>query len=218
MERKTILKITILLLSLFAFSFILGKVFHIGLPELEEIVSSLGIFAPIGYTLLLFLGLSVPFNPISDYLVVNLAAILLPVPVAIASTFVAHTLSLTLNYFIGRKFGWNFISKFTSEKEEKYLEDLVKKINPSQIFFLRFLLPLTAIGVDIVSYAAGISKISFGKFLLVSIIPWTILNILFFIFTKYAISKNALFFFIPGLVLILIPVLIQGYIRSKKTE
>lgn len=216
MERKTLFKFLLVFSLVSIVSFFLGKIFQINLSELQEFVSSFGIFAPLAYAILLACGLSIPFNPMPDYLMVNLAAIILPLPSAIMATFFAHAFSLTVNYFIGRRFGWKFILRFTNEKERKNLEDLSKKITPLKVFYLRWLLPLTAIGIDAVSYAAGISKMPFRKFFIASIVPWTILNILFFVFTKYAISKSTVLFFIPGVVLILTPVLIHFLFRKRK--
>lgn len=214
MERRTLLKLASIFFFVLAISFLLGKIFVVNLADLRDIVSGFGIFAPLGYTLLLTLGLSVPFNPISDYLVVNLAVILLPLHFAIIGTFVAHSLSLTINYFIGRKYGWRLISKLTSEKEQEKIKELSHGITPLRIFYLRWLLPLTAIGIDIVSYAAGIAKIPFRKFFLSSIVPWTTLNILFFVSTKLLIDINIALILIPGLVLIFTPVIIHLTIRK----
>jgi len=214
-ERKLVLRIVLILAISFTLTFTLTKIFNIDLTSLEELIMPFGAFAPIVYSIMLFLGLSIPLNPISDFLLVNLAAILFTPTVAVIATFCAHSLALTVNYWLARHFGPPLIKKFTSENERMYLAKLEKKVQLGWIFAARFILPLTTVGIDIVSYAAGLAKLSFVKFLLVSIVPWTILNIAYFYSTNFFKEAAPYLFFLPVIVLVSIPIIFFAIFPNK---
>ena len=205
MGGKLTVKFILTIILAFALSVSLKNLLNINIDELKVIVGSFGIYAPAVYTFLLLLGLSVPFNPLPDYLLVNLAAFLFPAHIAIIATFFAHSFAVSINYLLARKFGWFVLDRITSKAEDTYLHKLSREITPPKIFWMRWLLPLTAIGIDIVSYAAGLAKLSFTRFYILSLIPWTTLNILFFVSTNFVIEKFLFFFFVPGLILVAIP-------------
>ena len=205
MGKKLTIKFILTIIAGFTVSAFLQKSLNINLGELKVVIGSFGILAPAVYSVLLTLGLSVPFNPIPDYLLVSLAAFIFPMHIAIIATFFAHSLAITANYYLSKKFGWFVLDRITSKDEDTYLHKLSREITPSKIFWMRWLLPLTAIGIDIVSYAAGIAKIPYLRFYISSIVPWTTLSTLFFISTNFVIEKYIFLFFLPGLALVAIP-------------
>ncbi|MEX0621877.1 MAG: VTT domain-containing protein [Candidatus Woykebacteria bacterium] len=215
MRKKLFLKFLVVFLVAFIVSVVLQRIFQISLKDLETLVNSFGLLAPIAYSIILTLGLSVPFNPVSDYLTVNLAAFLFSPATAIIGTFVAHSLGLSINYWVASRFGWKILSRLVSHQEANYLADLAEKIKLSQIFWLRWLLPLTAVGIDFVSYAAGLASLNFVRFYLVSIIPWTVLNILFFSSTNFVIDRSTILFFIPGLIIVATPLAVLYLARKN---
>jgi uncharacterized membrane protein YdjX (TVP38/TMEM64 family) len=215
MKRKLFAKLFLIFLFTFILSLLLQSNFNFNAYDIKKWVASFGYNAPIIYSFLLFLGLSVPFNPISDYLVVTLAAFLFSPPVAILATFFSHSLSLSVNYLLSTKFGWPILKRITNKEESLYLKNLSQKITPTKIFGLRWLLPLTGIGIDFVSYAAALAKIPFSKFFLSSIVPWTVLNILFFTTTSYLFNFAPILFFLPALILLSIPIAIY-YLFKKE--
>lgn len=215
-NKKIFFKMVALFVIFFLTSMSLQNIFSIDLADIEKEVSSYGPIASLIYTAILFFGLTIPFNPISDTVVVLTAAIVFSPPVAIIATFIAHFTALTTNYFLSENFGWKIIRKFSKSSEEKQIENLAKHLTPRKIFALRFILPLTAIGIDVVSYAAAISKVNFKQFILASIIPWTILNIIFFTSASYLKNKSSVFVLIP--VVVLIPLSYLLYIYLKKGE
>lgn len=217
MRKKLFFKFLVIFLVAFVFSVVLQRIFQISLDDLRSFVNSFGLLTPVVYSLVLTLGLSVPFNPVSDYLVVNLAAFLFHPFLAIAGTFLAHTFSLTINYWVARRFGWKLLGKVISREESNYLQDLSGKIRFSQIFWLRWLLPLTAVGIDIVSYAAGLARLNFFRFYAASIVPWTVINIAFFTGTNFVLDRSTILFFVPGAIIILTP-LVVFYLLKKNAH
>lgn len=215
MTKRTFLKLALFFISIFLISLLLRKIFGLSLKNLEELVVSFGPLAPAIYSLLLFLGLSIPMNPISDYLLVNLAAYLFPAQVAIVATFFAHSLALSVNYLVARNLAGKILERFTSSKETSQILKLGKKISLAQIFWMRWVLPLTAVGIDIISYAAGVARLPFLKFYFVSIIPWTTINIIFFSATGYLKEREAILFFLPGTTLVVLTTTLAYFIRKS---
>ena len=112
MRKRLILNLILLYIALFSLGYLLQKTFNFTVDDLESAVSSFGIFAPLAYAILLTLGLSVPMNPLPDYLLVNLAALSFSPQAAIAATFFAHSATLILNYYVARTFGRGIFKSF----------------------------------------------------------------------------------------------------------
>ena len=215
MSRKLILKLALTIAFAFLVTFGLQKALGIDLATVENLVESFGFYAPLGYTLLLFLGLTVPFNPLSDFLTINLAAFLFPAHVAVVATFFAHCLALATNYYLAKKYGQTILKRLLNLQDQKDFEKLTKQMNFRILFGLRFMFPLTAVGIDVLSYASGIQKLPFGRFYIISIIPWTILNIAYFYSTSFFKEQSLILFFLPATVLIGLPLVIAAVRRLK---
>ncbi|OGD85901.1 hypothetical protein A2Z23_03000 [Candidatus Curtissbacteria bacterium RBG_16_39_7] len=124
-------------------------------------------------------------------------------------------MALSTNYWISRAIGWKVTDKILGEKESKEARNLAKSISLAKIFGLRWILPLTAVGVDVVSYAAGLARLPFGKFYLASIIPWSVINVIFFLSTNYVKEHATLLFFLPAFILLITPWSIIYLTRQK---
>jgi uncharacterized membrane protein YdjX (TVP38/TMEM64 family) len=213
MSRQTLIKIGLLFLVSLLISITVQRVFKVSLEDIQNLVTSTGIWAPLVYLLVLFLGLSVPFNPISDSITVSIAALVFPSWVAILMTFVSHCLALTANYLIARAWGDDLLRKLLSKEEVKQIEKLGPKIHPGLIFGLRFILPLNGIGFDFISYSSGIAHVRFRSFFIASIVPWTILSFVFFFSAGYLRNISPSLIFLPMVFLIFIPIL---YFATRK--
>lgn len=216
-SKKLFVRLAIIVITFYLLVFIFSRIFNIGLTQVQEFVNSFGIFGPIVYSCVLLLGLTVPFNPVSDFLVVNVAAILFPPHVSIIFTFITHSLALTINYHLGKKYGGVIIRKIITQKNTPYVEKLLKKLTYRNIFILRLFLPTSNIvGVEVISYASGHEKIPFTKFFLVSIIPWTFLSVLYFTSTYFLRERSLSLYFLPAIIIILLPLLILFILRRNK--
>lgn len=201
-NTKATLKIILLFAFFFAVSTALQNIFGFKAENIESLIKSFGILAPAAYSFLLFLGLTVPFNPLSDYLVISIAALIFPKEVAIVSTFVSHASAVTVNYAIGNKIGWQTFLKFEQQEQVKKVKEIIKNITIRKVFILRFVLPLTSIGVDLVGLASGFARLPFSRYLAASLIPWTIYNVTFFTTASYIKEQSLPFILIPALVLV----------------
>lgn len=211
MSRQTLLKISLIFLFSVSLSFALQRIFQISLTDVQNLVTVAGVWAPLVYCLVLFLGLTVPFNPMSDSITVSLAALVFPPEVAIAMTFIAHSLALLVNYSISRTWGDDLLRKILTKEEVEKVDKLGPKLHIGWIFGFRFLLPLNTVGIDVISYGAGIAKIDFVKFYLASIIPWTILNVIFFTSSSLLRDIHPILIFVPIALLILLPMAYFSY-------
>lgn len=213
--NKLLIKLILWMFIITFLGFLLENIIGVDFNAVQNWVKSFGIFAPLAYSFLLYLGLTIPFNPLPDSALLVFAAFTFPPYFSIPATFLAQVLAICTNYYLGRKFGWKIIEKITSEEDLNSIKQLTKKISLRLIILIRFVPSATAIGFDVLSYAAALTQIPFKKLFWASIIPWTILNILFFIST-YALKEiSSYLFFIPALAIIGIPVLVI-YLAKKQ--
>ena len=187
---------------------VLQATLRVSVQDIEDAVAAAGVFGPIVYSIVLFLGLSVPFNPVSDVATVSVAALVFPPEVSIAATFVAQTVSLTVNYVVARRYGNVGLRLITGRGEVAIVNRLSERMSYRTILVTRFMLPLTAIGIDIISYLAGMRRLRFVPFMVVSIVPWTLISIVYFYSTSYLKDRSLLLFFLPLVLLTLGPPLL----------
>ena len=195
--------------------YFLHRQFALTFDQIESIVNSVGIFAPLLYSLVLFCGLIIPFNPISDLITVNVAAFLFKPEISILATFLAHTGSLIVNYIVACIFREKVEKLITRKETSTFFDKFEDKITPKSIFYLRLLLPITAIGIDVVTYMAVMKRIRFPIFYLMSIIPWTLISIIYFFSTNFLKAQSLMLFFVPAVLLILIPSMIVLWRRRS---
>lgn len=220
-DKKIFVRLAVIILTFYITVFTISRIFNIGLPQVREFVASFGIFGPIVYSFALLMGLTIPFNPISDFLIVNVAAILFPPHISIVFTFMTHCLVLIINYLLGKKYGGLVLEKIGSKKNLPFIEKNLKKLTLRNIFILRFFLPTSNIvGVEAISLLSGHEKLPFLKFFLVSIIPWTILNVIYFMSTYYLRERAFSLYFLPAIVMVFLPIIVLLIIlkSTKKSK
>lgn len=211
-RRRHIVLVAVRLLLVLAavavVSVIAERAFDISVDDINDAIDAAGVLAPIIYVVVLFFGLSVPFNPVSDLATVNVAALVFPPTVSIAATFAAHTMALVVNYTVGRHYGATLLRRVASQRGAATIESLGQNFSYRALFLFRLALPLTAIGIDFVSYFSGMRRLPFWRFYVVSIVPWTALSVVFFTSTSLLKEQSIVLFFLPAAVLILVPSLI----------
>jgi len=219
MNRNLFTRLACFLIFFYSITFVLSQILQISINDIQQTVSSFGIYAPVIYSVILLLSLIIPFNPISDFLIINVAVLIFPPQIAIFFTFLTHSLALCINYHIGRRFGKKILNIIVEEKNFQYVEKYLKKLTIRNLFFIRFFLPISSIaGADIVSYIAGYERLPFVKYFIVSIIPWTTMNIVYFTTTSYLSEKSIFLYFLPAVVIVGIPILILIGFRYLKRD
>ena len=180
---------------------ILQSTVRVSVQDIEDAVAEAGVFGPIVYTILLSLGLSVPFNPVSDAAIISVAALVFSPEVSIAATFVAHSASLIVNFMVAKRYGHVGIRLITGRGEIGIVNRLSDRMSYRTVFLTRFMLPLTAIGIDVVSYLAGMRGLRLVPFYVASIIPWTIISVVYFYSASYLKDGSLVLFFVPAVTL-----------------
>lgn len=79
--------------------------------------------------------------------------------------FLGSTLGIVIMYFLARIGGHKLVSKFVKEKQLQKYQEYVKK-NETIILTLMFIIPI--LPDEIICVGAGISKVSFKKFILIA--------------------------------------------------
>lgn len=208
MHLKLFAKVFTMFLVMTTIGIALQGIFHLELKTLKDWVLSFGLLAPVVYGILIFLGLIIPFNPLSDFALVIFASYAFPPLHSITATLVANILAITFNYYFAYTFGEKILKKIFSPKDYQEIEKLIKKINYMLIITIRSIPSSTSIGFDAISYAAGIYKLPFLKFFLSSMLPWGSITIVFFVSTYILRGYHTALIFLPVVIFAFIPLIV----------
>ena len=198
-------RLIVLGIALLIFVVVLQQVVNFSFADFEQTVDEAGIFGPLVFTVVLFLGLTIPFNPVSDLATVNVAALLFEPEISIAGTVAAQSASLVVNYWFARHFGDRTLRLLSGERTAAFVERFGGRMTYRSLFSLRFALPLTGIGIDVVTFLAALGRLGFIRFYFVSIIPWLFIDIIYFYSTSYLRDQSFILFFLPAAILVTAP-------------
>lgn len=157
------------------------------------------------YILLIVVGII--FAPIHPFIFYVVGAIVFGPFLSWALIMIGVSIGSSIAFKLSKKYGRSFIEKHVPEKHISKFDKLSEKYGAISIFILR-VNPLTS--SDVWSYAAGMTKIKFSRFLI-----WTLLGLAPAIFLQTyfgkEIGENPLLFKIfIGIAIIYFSVLIIG--------
>lgn len=219
MNRHIFARLGVFVFFFYLITYLITDYFNIGVAQVQEFVLGFGILAPLIYSIVLFLGLSVPLNPISDFLIINIAVIAFPPYEAIFFTFLGHSAAIIVNYIIGMLYGKKVLEKIVNKENSKYIEKYTSQLTIKKLFVIRFIVPIaTMFGADIVSYASGMQRLPFFRYYLVSIIPWAILSTLYFLFSSYLLNISIFLYFLPPILIVTVPLLLIYIYKKYKVK
>lgn len=216
MSRTTLVRLGVFLLLVAAALVALHVFVDIDRSDLERAIDRAGIWGAVTYAVILALGLSIPFNPVSDLLTVTVAALILDPSEAILTTFAAHSRAIVVNYAVARRFGSGILDRLADQPRLGYLQRLRESIDLKTVFVLRLALPLTAIGVDFVSYLAGMKRLNFVGYYLASIVPWTVMSVVYFTSAGALRDTSPVLVFLPAVLLIAGTSLLVYLLRRRR--
>lgn len=191
----------------------LNMVVEVDQDDLERAIDRAGILGPIAYTVILALGLTIPMNPVSDTLTVTVASIVLDPKVAILATAIAQSIAVTVNYYLGARYGTALIDRMLERRDIAIVRRVRDGITIRAIFLLRFALPLTAIGVDWISYLAGAQRLRFSSYFVASMVPWTTMSVIFFVSAAQLRETSPFLVVLPAVGLIVLASLLVLLLR-----
>ena len=148
--------------------------------DIRDFLLSFGILTPIIY--MIFVSSTVVFSIIFVPALWIAGVYLFGVELGMGYSFFGNLLGQTLNYLIAKKWGKPVIIKLSGEKGFKRTEKILEVLDKRSFSIMRLLDgPLT----DFVSYAAGLTKITFRDYLWIT----TLIPIPSFIISFYGIYQ-----------------------------
>lgn len=142
--------------------------------ELTLLLKNAGIFAPLLFILIQIIQCVIPIIPGSVSCIIGVA-IFSPVGGFIYN-FIGISIGSTINFLLAKKYGNKIVLKLVSKKNyDKYITWLEKKDKFNKFFALAMLLP--CLPDDLLCFLAGLTPMSFKKFILIILIckPWSII-------------------------------------------
>lgn len=212
---KPSLKIVALAALLVVGLLALNSTIDVDQDDLEGAIDRAGILGPTVYAVILTLGLTVPMNPVSDLLTVTVAAVVLDPKVAILTTFVVHAIAVTVNYMVGYRYGTRLMDRLLERRDIPLLRRVRDRITVRAVFILRLALPLTAIGIDWISYLAGAQRLRFSSYFVASMVPWTLMNVIYFSAAAMLRETSPFLVVVPALLLIMGASLLVFVLRQR---
>ena len=183
-DYKSIIKIllSICLLCIFIFISYFGDLELLSIlkdDRIEELVlyvQGFGIWAPI--ISISFMVLQAIIAPIPSFVIAGANGVLFGFLGGVIISWIGALLGATTTFYLSRILGLNFIKKFEKEHVLMVKVNEISKDNGPMIIFFARLLPF--ISFDIISYAAGLTKISFSKFIIataIGMLPATVVYV-----------------------------------------
>lgn len=177
--------------------------------DISTYISNVGVLAPILYLIIQILGQI--FAPLSTS-ALFVAGFVMFGKVAILYSIITWLISSVTNFYLARKYGKRVLKTFIGDQGVERIDMIADKIDNRTFFVLRV---CTFYINDFSSYAFGLTKISFKKYMLatvVSIVPWSII-----VFLILENNEESLLTILK-MFLSTIPFAIISYIYLKRNE
>ncbi|MGG5462230.1 TVP38/TMEM64 family protein [Clostridium sp. B9] len=207
--NKFFILILIAIIIFLAFAFINRDLLNI--DNIRIFILKAGIFAPLMYIIAFSL---VPLTLFPDSLLAILGGSLFGLIKGSFYTLIGALIGSTISFFISRYFGHKFI-KDSNNPKLKNIQELIKDNGFFMILLLR-LIPLFPF--DLISYGAGLTKISFKDFILGTLIG-TIPGIIVFVNLGaqwIGLNKTSIYLSITLLILFILFSIILKKVYIKK--
>lgn len=147
---------------------------NLSAQQLTLLLKSAGIFAPLLFILIQIIQCIIPIIPGSVSCIIGVA-LFNPIGGFIYN-FIGISIGSTINFLLAKKYGNKLVLKLVSKNSyDKYITWLEKKDKFNKLFALAMLLP--CLPDDLLCFLAGLTPMSFKKFILIILIckPWSIL-------------------------------------------
>ncbi len=141
---------------------ILALTFFVDIGDLSHWVEDAGVWAPLA--LILIKISTIVIAPLSGGPIYPVVGAIFGFWPGLFYVAVADIIAFSINFYLARKFGRRFVYKLLSGKEEGILNKTIDHISTGRGFFHAnlTLFPMP----EVLSYAAGLSKLPYHKFIL----------------------------------------------------
>lgn len=137
----------------------------INTPEFLQFINDIGIW---GYLIILaYIVVSQVFAPISGTPGIALAISIYGIDTGMWILYYAGLISCTINFYISRHYGKGILKKFVGEEGMKEVDEFTA-VGGNQVLFISRILGFSLF--DFISYAAGLTKIPFKNYFIITAI------------------------------------------------
>lgn len=171
--------------------------FFVGLDTLKEAVVSAGIFAPILFILLK--ASTIIVVPLSGSPLYPLAGLFFGFWHGIAYALIGDFIGFTVSFWLARKFGYPVVNTFIVANDKSLVARIISHVGTVKGLFHTY---LAFFGMpELISYAVGLSKLSYIKFITV-LFPLSAVGsvVLVLLGVAFSESEQLEYIFIPTLV------------------
>lgn len=188
----------------------------LGSEKSQLFVRRAGFFGPL--LIIFYIVLSHVLVPLSVTPGVLLSLLLFGAYQTAIYLYLAGKISAIVNFYIARKFGRTWVTKLVGKKAMREIDEFVELSETKLLIIARlFGFPF----FDVVSYAVGLTKVSFKKYFIITLIfsfPSSFcLNLILFKNVDFA-SKTNLLISLGGFITVgmIFSLLVEKYLRQKK--
>ena len=183
-----------------------------GFKDFTASLGFFGYFIVIGYTVL-----SHVFAPLAGTPGVLLGVTIYGVKTGMFLLYIASLISATINFWISKKFGRKLVTKLVGEKQMKEVDEFTS-VEGKQVLIISRLFGFPIF--EFISYAAGLTNISFKDYFIITAIASIFTNI-----AAYLVFKNINFQSETGIMIwigsivgagIIFGFFIKSYLKKKR--
>jgi len=186
----------------------------VSIESFRAYIASFGATAPILFIVLYGGGRLLPVVGAYVSPLFLVSVLIFPPPEAIVYVIAANLISTTINFVLARKYGYKMLGKIFRPKALKEIQKASHKLTPQLVAVFRFL--PTHIAGDVVSYAAGMSKMTWKSFTIATTLSWGILTVIPLYSYNYFLKSNNGLFLLPWYWVITFP--LAYYILKSRGE
>jgi uncharacterized membrane protein YdjX (TVP38/TMEM64 family) len=210
LQKHEIIQGIFYLLAVIGILFLMGK--FINLEDVQGYIQDLGPIGPIVF--IIMKAASIVIAPIVGGPIYFIAGPLFGFWKALAYTLIGDAIGSGIAFLLARKFGRKIINIFFSERLMNIMDKMLNKIETWKgLLYARLLLYTLH---DLVSYAAGLTKIKFSTFIIVSTLTFIIPNALAIGLGLAVVEKNIVTIVIISLITLAIIGILYEISRKKK--
>lgn len=184
-----------------------------GFKDFTASLGFFGYFIVIGYTVL-----SHVFAPLAGTPGVLLGVTIYGVKTGMFLLYIASLISATINFWISKKFGRKLVTKLVGEKSMKEVDEFTS-VEGKQVLIISRLFGFPIF--EFVSYAAGLTNISFKDYFIITAIASVFTNLLaYFVFRNIDFqSETGILTWIGSIIVagIIFGFFIKSYLKKKRS-
>ncbi len=155
--------------------------------KIAQFLQSMGPLAPVIYIILLSIAVILP--PIPDTVPIVVAGVGFGGPMGTVYTMVGVMLGTTVSFYLASRFGRRLLERFVSEKRVSRLDSYASRMGWGLLFWSR----LVGLNSGLVSYAAGLTKMSLASFLSATVLG-TLPQVLIISFSGQELLRHPVLF------------------------